>query len=404
MPASQAGLVDQDARRARARTVLLFAATGFAFGTWAARIPDVQQRLALSPAALALVFGVLEAGAVVGLPLGGVLVSRLGSRWCLRTGAVLFPLGLAGVALAPSLAVLAVVVAGWAAVNSVLDVALNAQGLEVERRLRRPALSGLHAGHSGGLLAGAVVAVAAVAIGLGPVVHLVLAAAGCLAAGLVASRRLLDEPRVAAPNRMKVPDLRLLPLGAIAFCVFALEGTANSWSALHLRELGAVPALATLGYAGFAGAVVAGRVVGDRLRARLGPRKLVPAAGALAVVAATVVVAVGDPVLAAVGWTLLGLAVAPLAPTVLAASTTVSTAAPAEALATTTTLGYLGSFTAPPVIGLVAARSSVATGLLALVPAALGVALLSRPALHPRRATPSTSVDARSRAGPTRQE
>ena len=44
-----------------------------------------------------------------------------------------------------------------AAANSVVDVAMNAQGIEIERRYERPVLSGLHAGHSFGMVAGGLV-------------------------------------------------------------------------------------------------------------------------------------------------------------------------------------------------------------------------------------------------------
>jgi MFS family permease len=378
--------VDQATRRARWRTTLLFGTTGFVFATWAARIPDVQQRLDLSATSLAVVFAALEAGAVVGLPLGGVLVGRIGSRACLRVGVVVFPAALTGVALASSLPVLVVVVALWAAANSLLDVALNAQGLEIERRRGRPVLSSLHAGHSLGLLAGAGLTVAVVAAGMPLPLHLALVAGGCLVVGLLAGTTLLDEPRGAPRQRgWGRPDARLLLLGAVAFGVFAIEGAATSWSAVHLRQdLQAGPALAAAGYACFAGAVAAGRLVGDRLLARLGHRTLLTGAGATCAAAVVVVVLGPTAAVVLVGWTLLGAAVAPLAPAVLGASAAVSASRPAEAVATTTTLGYLGSFTVPPVIGLVAAAGSVTAGLLLLLPAALGVALLARPALRPR--------------------
>ncbi len=367
----------------------MFGTTGFVFATWAARIPDVQQRLDLSATSLAVVFAALEGGAVVGLPLGGALVGRIGSRACLRVGAVVFPAGLVGVALASSLPVLVVVVALWAAANSLLDVALNAQGLEIGRRLGRPVLSSLHAGHSLGLLAGAGLTVAVVAAGMPLSPHLALVAGSCLVVGLLAGTTSLDEPRGAPRHRgWGRPDARLLLLGAVAFGVFAIEGAATSWSAVHLREdLQAGPALAAAGYAGFAGAVAAGRLFGDRLLARLGHRTLLTGAGVACAGAIVVVVLGPTAAVVLVGWTLLGAAVAPLAPAVLGASAAVGASRPAEAVATTTTLGYLGSFTVPPVIGLVAAAGSVGAGLLLLLPAALGVALLARPALRPRSDT-----------------
>src|SRR4051794_26933348 len=132
--------------RARLATALTFFVTGAVFATWATRIPAVQQRLGLTAGDLALAFAALNAGAVVGLPAGGALTGRLGSRRALAVGFATFPPALVAVAAAPGLTPLLVALVAMAAANSVVDVAMNAQGVEVERRLGRPVLSGLHAG------------------------------------------------------------------------------------------------------------------------------------------------------------------------------------------------------------------------------------------------------------------
>src|SRR5919198_3450770 len=76
------GAVGQAAlpRRARAGVATVFGVTGVVFATWAARIPAIEQRLRLDDARLAAAFTALNAGAVAGLQLGGVLVPRLGGR------------------------------------------------------------------------------------------------------------------------------------------------------------------------------------------------------------------------------------------------------------------------------------------------------------------------------------
>src|SRR5215212_753647 len=131
-----------------ARAFVVFFVTGGVFASWGARIPAVKDALSLSPGQLALAILGIEGGAVLGLPAGGALVTRLGSRMALRLALPLYAAGMVGVAFAPSLAALAAALAITAAANSVLDVAMNAQGVELDRRLRRPVLSRLHAGHS----------------------------------------------------------------------------------------------------------------------------------------------------------------------------------------------------------------------------------------------------------------
>jgi MFS family permease len=87
-------------------------------------------------------------------------------------------------------------------------------------------------------------AVAVLGLEGGALVGLPAGGAGLLA-GLAATRWLVTEPRRPRQPLLARPGGRLLLLGAIAFCAFLLDGTANNWSAAHLHgERGAGPALA----------------------------------------------------------------------------------------------------------------------------------------------------------------
>lgn len=66
-------------RAATTATYAAFAGSGFAFASWAARIPQVHDRLDLDPAALGLVLLAIAAGSLLALPLSGPVVSRIGS-------------------------------------------------------------------------------------------------------------------------------------------------------------------------------------------------------------------------------------------------------------------------------------------------------------------------------------
>src|SRR5829696_2759488 len=167
----------RDVRRARRATTLVFFLTGAVFASWAARIPAVQERLGLGAGALAVAFLALNAGAVVGLPAGGVLVHRLGSRRTIVLGLAVYPPALVGAGLAPGQAWLAAGLGAMAAANSAVDLGMNAQGVEVGRRLGRPVLGRMHAGHSFGVLAGGLLGTAAAAAGVGVPVHFAVVAA-----------------------------------------------------------------------------------------------------------------------------------------------------------------------------------------------------------------------------------
>src|SRR6185503_20982876 len=160
-------------------------------GTWAPRLPAIKESLGLSDGELGTALVGLAIGLVIGTRVAGAPIDRFGSRPFMRAG---FPL-LAGTLLLPALAnaapalFAALLVLGIA--SGALDVAMNAQGIEVERLLGRPILSGLHGLWSVGLGIGAAGAALAAAAGLDPLPHFAIVAAVLTLTSLFALRSLL---------------------------------------------------------------------------------------------------------------------------------------------------------------------------------------------------------------------
>jgi MFS family permease len=364
---------------------LLFFLCGLVSATWAARVPAIQEDLELSPGALGLAVLGLEAGAIAGLPAGGALVGRRGSRAVLRVGFAAYPLALAAVAAAPGLASLTAALAAMAFANSLVDVAMNVHGVALERRAGRPLLSRLHAGHAFGVLAGGLSGTAAAAAGLAVAPHFAATAAATLIAGELATATLPEagggRRRGGGWTGARV-DRRLALLGAVAFCAFLLDGAAYAWIAVQLRASGAAPAVAAAGFTAFALALATGRLGADRLVARHGRARVVRAAATLAAAGIGVALLAPTPGLALAGWAAFGAGLAPIAPAVLGAAPGASRLPAPAAIAAVTTIGYLGSFTGPPLIGALAGPVGLTAALGSMAAAALAAALLARPALR----------------------
>jgi predicted MFS family arabinose efflux permease len=198
---------ERRARQARVGAAACFLLTGFVFASFASRVPAVKEGLGVSDGQLALAFVGLNAGAIVGLQFGGIVVPRTGSRPALTTSLLAFASGLLVPAVVPSLPALVAALFVLAAVNSVADVAMNAQGVAVQRLLRRPVLSGMHAMHSLGGVLGAGGGVLAARLDAAPLPHFlvcaVVAAGACVAASplLLPSRADAEEPAENPPGR-----------------------------------------------------------------------------------------------------------------------------------------------------------------------------------------------------------
>jgi MFS family permease len=356
-------------RRARFAVVVAFLVSGAGFANWAARIPAVKDHVGLSTGELGIALLGPAIGALLSMPLAGVLMVRYGSRVVTRAALVLCCAALPLPALAPSLPALlaALVLLGVGA--GALDVAMNGQAVAVERRYGRPLLAGFHGIWSLGSLGGALSGGAAAAVGLAPLPHLTLAAALLLAAGVAATRWLLpacSDREATRSLRLARPSRALALLAAIAFCGLLCEGASYDWSAVYLRDsLGSSEGLAVSGYVAFSLTMTCGRLVGDAVRARVGSRLLLGAAAAVAAASFGVGLALASPVAAVAGFALLGAGLSCLVPIVLSAAGGASGLPAGAAIAAISTMGYLGFIAGPPLIG--------GLGELLTLPWALGV-------------------------------
>jgi MFS family permease len=146
----------------------------------------------------------------------------------------------------------------------------------------------------------------------------------------------------------------------------------------HLRtERDAGPGLAAAAFTAYALALAAGRLGGDRLLARYGRLRVVRLGALVAAAGGAIAIAAPAIPLAFSGWVLLGLGLATITPAVIGAAPQVGDVPVPAAIATTTTIGYLGSFTGPPAIGALAELSSLSAALGLLVVASLLMALLA---------------------------
>ena len=270
---------ERRARRARVGAAACFLLTGVISASWASRVPAIKDGLGLSGGQFAIALLGLEAGAVIGLQLGGLVVPRTGSRRALSASLLAFSGVLLGPAVAPSLLVLAASLFLFAALNSIVDVAMNAQGVSVQRLMGRPVLSGMHAMHSLGGVLGAGAGALAARLGAAPSPHFLVAAAVTVVAGLVIMPLLLPsrvdaEEEPSGDGSASTGGLRrwfsgwsgpIALLGALAFCFTLAEGAGLNWSAVYVTDsLGGTEALGAVGLGVFLGMVTLGRLVGDR--------------------------------------------------------------------------------------------------------------------------------------------
>lgn len=366
--------------RARIALTVAFLANGIFFGTLAARIPAIKDRLDLSDGALGLALLFVAVGVLCAFPVVGRVIASRGSRPVTRVALVLDAVAIGLVGLAPSLATLIVAAFALGAANAALDVAMNAHGVALERRYGRPILSSLHAGWSIGGLVGAALGGLLAATGTDVRVNLVVVplAIGAMAVALTRSLLPAGEDTVPPLPALRLPSRRVAMLGLIAFCSLFAEGVAADWSAVYLKDsLGASAGLAAVGFAAYALTMAAGRLVGDRLALRWGPSGLLVRCGLLAGAGLATALVIGHPAAGIVGFALLGAGVAPVVPVVFRAGGTTPGVPSSQGIAMVGWLGYVGMMAGPPVIGFTAEVIGLPAALGIVCGMVLAVALLA---------------------------
>lgn len=354
-------------RRARVAAAIAFLLTGANFAAWSSRIPSIKQDLELSDGQLGISLAILNLGAIVGLQAGGLVVARFGSRRSLRFALPLFSSALILPAVASNLVWLGAALFTWAAVNSVVDVAMNAQGVLVECHYDRPVLSGLHSMHSIGGICGAAGGYLAAQAGLGPTDHFTAVAVVAACIAVAAGRFLLpgdhdERPSSPVAALFSAWPRVLLILGVAAFCLTLVEGSVLDWSAVFLHDhLHATNATAGLTVTAFLTTMAIGRLAGDRVAHRLGRRRAIRIGCALACTGQIVALTAPSPAIGILGFTVLGLGLSGTLPIALSAAGHNSDTA--TAVARVSMLAYAGSFTGPWIIGTIADRIGLVTAL-----------------------------------------
>ncbi|MCT4357466.1 MFS transporter [Streptomyces sp. Je 1-79] len=349
-------------RRARFAVAAVFCVHGAVTGSFATRIPWIQDHASVSAGQLGLALAFPAVGASLAMPLAGAISHRFGARTALRGLLALWTLALILPSLAPDIYGLCAALFVYGATAGMSDVAMNALGVEVENRLGKSIMSSLHGMWSVGALVGSAAGTVAAHFGADARLHHLVAALVLTALGLVFCQGVLDlqsAPEDEAPPRFSLPPKSALIIGAIGFCGVFAEGASLDWSAVYLKdELGSSAGVAAASTTAFALTMAIARLVGDRVVDRFGAVRTVRVGGVAATVGGVLVVVAPHPVVAMAGFGLIGLGVAVVVPLAFAAAGR-SGPNPSQAIAGVATITYTSGLIAPSAIGGIADATSL---------------------------------------------
>jgi MFS family permease len=354
------GSLPIELRRARVATALIFAFNGFLWAAWVPHIPEVKSQLGLSDAALGFALLGPAIGSMISMPLIGRATTRFGSGPVTAAVAFASYFFIAGPGLASNLAELFIALLLWGVVAGALDVAMNAQAVQIERSYRRPIMSSFHAFWSVGTVLGTVVG----SIGAGLGISLARQQAGLAVLLAVvtawAARQFVADHQVEdyQPGR-RVFELRLVLLGIAGVCALLSEGSAGDWSPVYLRDdLHVSPGHVGLAYIAFTGMMTVGRLLGDRVVGWLGRARSLATVAAVDSIGMAAGLISNNLVGAMIGFGCLGIGLSVLVP-VFFSTAADGPGAAGPKLAVVTSFSYLGFLLGPASLGPLASATSV---------------------------------------------
>jgi MFS family permease len=355
---------------------------GLSFATWASRIPDIKDALHLSDGALGSILFALPLGQLAAMALSGFLVSRFGSRRILSIAACLYPavlllLGSVTTAWQLGLALLFFGICG-----NLSNISLNTQGVGVERLYRRSIMASFHGVWSMAGFAGGVISTYMVAKHIPPFTHFCIIYAIAFLLMLLARKLMLPRDAHSGQKEKKKvfvkPDRYIVTLGIIAFACMICEGTMFDWSGIYFEKIVQAPKdMTRLGYVAFMFTMTAGRFTADYLVTRFGVHRILRMSGLFIITGMMLAILFPYVSTATLGFLIVGIGTSSVVPMAYSLAGRSKKMLPGVALASVSSIGFLGFLIGPPIIGFISELSNLRVSFALIALLGLGTTIMS---------------------------
>jgi MFS family permease len=359
---------------------ILFFLPGLCFASWASRIPTIRHQLNLSDSLLGVVLFALPVGSLISLPIAGFIIQKFGSRKVVITSLILYSIILLLIGYSTHIwqLVICLFLFGW--LGNTVNISINTQAVGVEKIYGKTIMASFHGLWSLAGFTGAATGTYMIARNIIPSSHFTIICITVIISTAIVSNYVLhsDVGNSEKQPLFVKPDKELLSLGLIAFCSMMCEGAMFDWSGIYFQKVVQVkPSLIGAGYACFMSTMAAGRFIADWFSNKFGLKFTLQASGIL--IATGLLIAVFFPYLvtAIIGFLLVGFGVCSVIPMIFSVAGKTTKLSAGVALATVSTIGFLGFLLGPPVIGLLAGLFSLRVSFFLIALMGLSVSAIS---------------------------
>lgn len=369
-------------KRIRLAVALVYFSMGLCFSSWASRIPEIKTALHLNDAMFGTILFSLPVGQFLMMPFSGKLVTRFGSHKVLPFALPAYTLCLSYIGLVHAGWQLAIALLLFGIFGNLCNISINTQGVAAEKLYQRSIMASFHGGWSLAGFTGALIGIAMINLQVKPFWHFA-SIIMIVWTTVWINYPYLDRTRHRAKlgeakrNFFSRPDSTLLQLGIIGFCSMASEGAMFDWSGIYFKDVvKAPPSLVVLGYTSFMVMMALGRFLADHFVAKIGRKRLLQICGMM--ISTGLFTAVFFPFLVpcTLAFMLVGLGVSSMVPTVYSAAGRHTKVPTGIALATVSSVSFLGFLMGPPLIGYISQAAGLRYSFAVIGVFGLGITLL----------------------------
>lgn len=337
---------------------IFFLINGLIIATLASRFVQIQEIYILSNKQLGFLLLAMSIGAFIGMPITGWLIHRFGSKRITTIAGLCMPIGLLILPWSPVWSLLFIPFFMVGASNGIMDVAMNAQAVEVEKLWKRSIMTFFHALFSVGMMIGAGIGSICISSGIHPRLHFMsVAIFSFIILALTSSYLLKEEAQEQEEDNVLFawPTGALIALGIIAFCCMMGEGAMADWSAIYMEKIvEAEKSLQVAGLFAFSALMALARFMGDGGRDKYGDKRMMMIGAFTSLLGIAMILTVLHPYVVILGFGLVGLGLANVVPIVYSLAGNYPGVQPGVGIAAATTIGYTGFMAGPPLIGFLA--------------------------------------------------
>jgi MFS family permease len=347
----------------RIATTIFFFISGFGYSSWASRIPFIQQQLHLNEAQLGGVLLAMPIGLLLTMPFTSYLLGRINSRKVVLVGALAFNLVLSLPGFATHAWQLAVILFCFGSSRNLFNLSVNSQAVGVQKLYSKSIMTTFHGIWSLAGFAGAAFGYVMIKYNIATSYHLCGVSAALLLLVIYFYNDMPHQEPLAVQVKKPVfslPDKHLMKFAIICFGCMSCENTMYDWAGIYFQKaVHSSTSGATAAFVVYMVCMTIGRFTGDKLVTRIGIKTLLKYSGWLIFSGLFLAVVFPYPVTAGLGFAMVGLGVSCVVPLVFSMAGKSKTMNSGQALASISTIGYLGFLVVPPLVGFVAQSLSL---------------------------------------------